>query len=141
MLYGPLNNLLWKTIPAEIKIRYDAALFRENVRPPAHFYYRKWRKYYLGFSLKYHYEILDKESLPYFLKKLKDKNQTEQQQKQAFHAVSIFYEIESIDQDRIGILKIKKDNISTKKTALDAIHADWSPVYSNLEDPFSDAHG
>jgi len=95
----------------------------------------------LDFCLKYHYEILKKESLSYFLKKLKDKNQTEQQQKQAFHAVSIFYEIETIDQDRIGALKNKKDNISTKKTALDATHVDWSPVYRNLEDPLSDAHG
>ena len=77
----------------------------------------------------------------YFLKKLEDKNQTEQQQKQAFHAVSIFYEIESIDQDRIGVLKIKKQNIAIKKTALDATHVDWSSVYRNLEDPFSDAHG
>ena len=95
----------------------------------------------MDFCLKYHYEILDKESLSYFLKKLEDKNQTEQQQKQAFHAVSIFYEIESIDQDRIGVLKIKKQNIAIKKTALDATHGDWSPVYRHLEDPFSDAHG
>ena len=79
MLYGPLNNLLWKPIPAEIKIRYEAALFREDVSLPAHLHYRKWLRYSLGFSLKYRYKISDKESLPYFLKKLKDKNQTEQQ--------------------------------------------------------------
>jgi integron integrase len=120
-------------IPAEIKIRYDAALVRENVPLPVHFHYRKWLRYYLDFCLKYRYEILKKESLPYFLKKLKDKNQTEQQQKQAFHAVSIFYEIETIDQDRIGPLETKKENISTKKTALDATHVDWSPVYKNLD--------
>jgi hypothetical protein len=107
----------------------------------AHFHYRKWLRYYLDFSLKYHYKILDKESLSYFLKKLEDKNQTEQQQKQAFHAVSILHEIENIDQDRIKPLKNKRENISTKKTALDATHVDSSPVYRNLEDPFSDAHG
>jgi len=122
-----------KPIPAEIKILYDAALVREDVPLPAHFHYRKWLRYYLDYCLKYHYEILDKESLSYFLKKLKDKNQTEQQQKQAFHAVSIYYEIESIDQDRIGALKNKKENIATKKTALDATHVDWSPVYGNLD--------
>ena len=122
-----------KPIPAEIKILYDAALVREDVPLPAHFHYRKWLRYYLDYCLKYHYEISDKESLSYFLKKLEDKNQTEQQQKQAFHAVSIFYEIESIDQDRIGALKNKKGNIATKKTALDATHVDWSPVYRNLD--------
>jgi hypothetical protein len=130
-----------KPIPAEIKIPYDAALAKKDMPLPAHFHYRKWLRYYLDFCLKYHYEILDKESLSYFLKKPEDKNQTEQQQKQAFHAVSIFYEIESIDQDRIKALKNKKENISTKKTASDATNVDWSPVYRNLEDPFSDAHG
>jgi len=79
-----------KPIPAEIKILYGAALAKKEVPLPAHFYYRKWLRYYLDFCLKYHYEISDKESLSYFLKKLEDKNQTEQQQKQAFHAVSIF---------------------------------------------------
>ena len=47
-------------------------------------------------------------------KKLKDKNQTEQQQKQAFHAVSIFYGIKNTDQDEIGALKNKSENISIK---------------------------
>jgi integron integrase len=122
-----------KPIPAEIRIPYDAALVKKDVPLPAHFYYRKWLRYYLDFCLKYHYKISDKKSLPYFLKKLEDKNQTEQQQKQAFHAVSIFYEIESIDQDRIETLKNKKENISTKKTVLDATHADWSSAYINLD--------
>ena len=135
MLYSGLH------ISPETKILYDAALAKKEVPLPVHFYYRKWLRYCLDFCLKYHYEISDKESLPYFLKKLKDKNQTKQQQKQAFHAVSISYEIESIDQDRIGALKNKKQNIAIKKTALGATHGDWSPVCRNLEDSFSDAHG
>ena len=53
-----------------------------------------------------------KESLLYFIKKLK--NKTEQQLKQAFHAAFIFYEINNTDQDKIQILKNKKANISTK---------------------------
>jgi hypothetical protein len=76
-------------IPAEIRNRYDAALVKGDVPLSAHFHYRKWLRYYLDFCLKYRYEILEKESLSYFLKKLGAKNQTEQQQKQAFHAVSI----------------------------------------------------
>jgi hypothetical protein len=47
---------------------------------------------------------------------LKNKNQTEQQQKQAFHAASIFYGIKNTDQDEMGALKNKKENISTKNT-------------------------
>jgi hypothetical protein len=78
-----------KPISSEIKILYDALLAKRGV--PL------------------------KKSLSHFIKKLKNKNQTEQQQKQAFHAVSIFYEIKNTDQDKINILKNKKGNISTKK--------------------------
>ena len=39
----------------------------------------------------------------------------EQQQKQAFHVVSIFYGIKNTDQGKIDVLKNKKANISTKK--------------------------
>ena len=78
MLYSRLESSM-KPIPAEIQIRYDAALVKKDVPLPAHFHYKKWLRYYLGFYLKYRYEISRKESLPYFVKKLKDKNQTEQQ--------------------------------------------------------------
>jgi len=74
-----------KPISSKIKIRYDAFLIKRGVPLTANFYYRKW--------LKYYHEKSKKDSLSYFIKKLKDKNQTEQHQKQAFHAVSIFYEI------------------------------------------------
>lgn len=64
---------------------------------------------------------------------LKDKSQAEQQQKQAFHAVSIFYGIKNTDQDEIGALKNKKENISTKNTGLKSNSFDWRPVYKKLD--------
>ncbi len=93
-----------KSIPAESKILYDAALVKKGVPLPAHFYYRKWLKYYLDFCLKYHHEKSKKDSLPHFLQKLKDKNQTEEQRKQALHAVSIIYEVKNTDYDKIRVL-------------------------------------
>ena len=104
-----------ESIPAENKILYDAALVKKGVPLPAHFYYRKWLMYFLDFCLKYHYEKSKKESLPHFLQKLKDKNQTEVQRKQAFHAVSIFYELKNANPDKIRALKNKKEIISSKK--------------------------
>ena len=80
----------------------------------AHFYYRKWLKYYLDFCLKYHHEKSKKESLPHFLQKLKDKSPKEQR-KQAFHAVSIFLELKNTDQDNMKTLRNKKEIISRKK--------------------------
>jgi len=60
---------------------------------------------------------VNKESLAPFIQKLKDKNQTEKQRKQAFDAVSIFYKIErkKTVQGKTQTLKNKKENISTKK--------------------------
>ena len=60
-----MHNLM-RPISSEIKTLYDALLVKRGV--PL------------------------KESLLHFIKKLKDKNQTEQQQKQAFNAISIFLE-------------------------------------------------
>jgi hypothetical protein len=64
----------------------------------------KMVRYYLDFCFKYHYDKSKKESLSYFIKKLKDENRTERQQKQAFHVVSIFYGIKNTDQDEIEAL-------------------------------------
>jgi hypothetical protein len=91
------------------------ALVKKGVPLPAHFCYGKWLKYYLDFCLKYHHEKSKKESLPHFLQKLKDKNQTEEQRKQALHAVSIFYELKNTDYDKIRVLKNKKEIISMEK--------------------------
>jgi len=52
------------------------------------------------------------------VQKLKDKNQTSQQRKQAFGAVSIFYQIKinKNDQDITLVLNYKTENIATKKS-------------------------
>lgn len=121
-----------KPIPPEIKILYDAALVKKSVPLPVQFYYRKWLRYYLDFCLKYHHQRSKKESLSHFLRKLKDKNQSEQQRKQAYYAVAVFYEIKNTDQDKIETLEHKKENISTKEAELKSTNADWRPVYNDL---------
>jgi len=98
----------------------------------ANFYYRKWLKYYLDFCLKYHHEKSKKESLPHFFQKLKDKSQTEEQRKQAFHAGSIFLELKNTDQDNMKTLKNNKEIISRKKEDLKSTKADWKPVHKKF---------
>ncbi|MCD4805508.1 MAG: hypothetical protein K8R07_07515 [Desulfobacterales bacterium] len=112
-----MHNLM-KPIPSEIKILYAAFLVKRGVPLTVHFYYRKWLKYY-------------KESLSHFIEKLKNENQTGQQQKQIFHAISIFYGIKNTDQDEIGALKNKKENVSTKKTGIKSNSTDWRTVCKN----------
>ena len=124
-----------KPIPPEVKILYDAVLIKKRVPLTELFHYRKWLRYYLDFCHKYHHELTKKESLEPFVQKLKDKNQTVQQRKQAFDAVSIFYQIEKTknDQDAVQALKNKNKNISTKNRELKGSNADWSPVYNGLD--------
>jgi len=76
-----------KEIPAEIRALYDALLAQKKIPKKSRFYYTKWLRYYLDFCQKYNFKQSDKESLSAFIKKLKEKNQTDQQQKQAFHAI------------------------------------------------------
>ncbi len=83
-----------KEIPAEIRVLYDALLVQKKIPKKSRFYYTKWLRYYLDYCFKYGCNQSNKESLAYFIKKLKEKNQTEQQQKQALYAISIYFDIE-----------------------------------------------
>ena len=121
-----------KAIHPEIRIPYDALLVQSKIPEKYRYYYKKWLKYYFDFSGKYDFRQSGKETLPLFIKKLIDKNQTEEQRKQGFHAVSIFYDLKNGNQDKIGALKNRKENISTKKTDFKSANSDWRPFYEDL---------
>ena len=72
-----------KQIPSKIKVLHDAHLEDKAIPKGVHFHYRTWVRYYLDFCEKYHLNELQKENVVHFIKKLKDKKQTAQQQKQA----------------------------------------------------------
>jgi len=109
-----------KEIPAEIRVLYDALLVQKKIPEKSRFYYKKWLRYYLDFCFKYGCNQSNKESLSCFIKKLKEKNQTEQQQKQALHAISIYFDIEFPDKD-------KNIPLENKKRELKSTNADWRP--------------
>ncbi len=71
-------------IPSQILLLYDELLVKTAVPKSSHFLYRKWLRYYLDFCRKYHFEPSTRQHFTRFLNKLKEKNQNEQQQKQAF---------------------------------------------------------
>ena len=122
-----------KQIPSNIRILYDAHLNDKAIPKRDHFYYRKWLRYYLDFCLKYRIKHNSKESLSRFIMKLKEKKQTNQQQKQAFHAISLYYELGSINSEREASFKGKNKELSTKKEYFELTKANWVPVYNDLE--------
>ena len=121
-----------KHIPSDIRELYDAHLNNKAIPKTAHFYYKKWLRYYLDFCSKYRYQQLNKESLNYFIKKLKEKKQNDQQLKQAFHAISLYYELGSINYGKEKSFKNKNEKLSTKKESLRLTNANWVPVYNKL---------
>ncbi len=57
-----------------------------NEREP----YLKWVRYFLDFCNKCRFDDSNEQSLPPFIKKLREKRQTAAQQDQAFHAIALF---------------------------------------------------
>ncbi|QTA80674.1 Uncharacterized protein dnl_29850 [Desulfonema limicola] len=79
------------TVPPEIQECFHQFLYKESVPVNKHHYYKKWFNYYWDFCHKYLHPIAEKESLFYFIEKLREKQQKDFQIQQASHAVSIYY--------------------------------------------------
>jgi hypothetical protein len=79
-------------IPDDILAQYEAALKTRAVSVSRHAEYRKWLRYYLDFRSKYPFPDSQSEQVRAFIEKLRKKKQSHEQQKQAAHAVSLFFE-------------------------------------------------
>lgn len=122
-----------KQVPSHMKVLYGAHLKDKVISKSAHFHYLKWLWYYLDFCEKYHLNELKDENLVHFVEKLKDKKQTAQQQKQAYHAILLFYELAGpINSEKVALLNNNDDKLATKKDVLKLTNASWTPVYDGL---------
>ena len=81
-------------IPIDILTQFEAVLKKRAVPADRHADYKKWFMYYLDFKSKYSLPDSRSEHVRLFIEKLKKKNQSPEQQKQAAHAVSLFFESE-----------------------------------------------
>lgn len=79
-------------IPNDISAQYQAVLEKRKVPVSLHTDYRKWLLYYLDFRSKYPPPDSKSEQVRLFIGKLRDKRQSQEQQKQAAHALSLFFE-------------------------------------------------
>ena len=91
-------------IPAHIITSYTAFITRSGVLSGQHRHYIKWLRYYLDFCRKYNFGQKVEESLAAFMDKLKEKRQAENLRKQAWHAVSLF-----VEMDQCFAEKVKND--------------------------------
>jgi integron integrase len=84
-------------VPPELARLYDTRLEREGVAAEHRPHYRKWLRFYWDFCHKHSLEPTDRQSFPAFDEKLRTKNRSEAQRKQAYHAISLYYETSCSD--------------------------------------------
>ena len=90
--YQASNNHKWNRSLLKYWLPKFLLLEKEIPRKD-HPYFKKWLRYYLDFCVKYQFELLSKKSLSHFIQKLRQKKQSDQQQRQASDAISVFYEL------------------------------------------------
>lgn len=79
------------SIPPDILKQFDTDLEKKAVPFSIRADYRKWLRYYLDFRAKYQLPDSRSEQVRLFVEKLREKNQTSNQQEQATHALSLFF--------------------------------------------------
>jgi predicted phosphoadenosine phosphosulfate sulfurtransferase len=72
-----------RKIPAALNVQFDALLVKKKIPQRFHSHYLKWLRYYLDFHQKNGFSESNPQSQPDFIRKLKEKRQTDAQQKQA----------------------------------------------------------
>ncbi|MEW6608768.1 MAG: hypothetical protein AB1414_15205 [bacterium] len=140
-------------IPTDIFAQYSLILAKKSVPVSYQSHYKKWLRYYLDFCHKYGFSHSNKESLTQFIKKLQEKHQTQTQQKQAAHAVSLYYEILQVGVNAANgsnitsapktnlrsetikksppsfIVQVHKESQSEEK---DSVIAQWKNTYADM---------
>lgn len=106
-------------IPEHIEKQFNAILIKKKLWNKAYFY-KKWLRYYLDFCQKYHHAAFDTESLPLFIKKLQEKQQSEAYQRQAYQAILLYYPLVQSD------VQTKEDSGKNRAMA-------WNKALEGLE--------
>lgn len=81
-------------VPNDILTRFNAILDKRAVAPEQRANYKKWLRYFLDFCSKYPGTETRSDQVRLFIDKLRAKNQSSAQQKQAAHAASLYFEIQ-----------------------------------------------
>ncbi len=131
--------------PEKLQIQFDRLLLKNSVPEKYRPYYKKWVRFYLDFCRKYHLPQNNKSSKPLFLKKLSEKQQPEADQRQASHAIAIYYQVDIDTKDdsesNCGDLdnhKQKHSETVPRPTKADTAPTDHSPLIAPQK-PCSDS--
>ncbi|MFH1075311.1 MAG: phage integrase N-terminal SAM-like domain-containing protein [Pseudomonadota bacterium] len=126
-----------QTIPSDILTQFEAVLKKRAVPVSRHTNYRKWLRYYLDFRVKYTLPDSKSEHVRLFIEKLQKKNQTPEQQTQAAHALSLFFESLNADTKAATISTSSQYLATTRGLPLQVSGAATSPSTPRSESMFS----
>jgi hypothetical protein len=130
-------------IPVQLKEDYAGFLNQCEVAPHSHNYYIKWLRFYLDFCDKYHHVPALRSSLPLFIRKLHEKNQTSRQRKQASHAINLYYALKNdgfVDGKVKKVAILQKDAAQKSSLALKPEKSAWKQIYTDLDDAIKVRH-
>ena len=71
---------------------------------------------------------------------MEEKKQNEQQIKQAYYAISLYYELGLINSEKDSPFKYKNENLSIEKESFKPTNANWVPAYNILKNEISLRH-
>jgi integron integrase len=105
-------------LPSALRTAFETCLRDAAIPKPAHAAYTKWLRYYLDFCQKYHVPHAQQESLPRFLHKLQEKKQTQAQQQQASHAISLYDRLMRLRDSHTDVPSLTHDDPPAKALAV-----------------------
>ena len=121
--------VLMLSIPDPLRDNYLRLLSQREVPAYTHNAYLKWLRFYLDFCHKYHHNPGRRNSLPPFIGKLDEKNQTPRQQKQASHGINLYYALSGDDATD----EKTKQAPGRSSPAVTPEKAAWQRVYTGLD--------
>ena len=83
-------------LATDLEKSYEALLQQREIPVSHHQYYKKWLRYFLDFCAKYPSGQGNADQIQLFLEKLRSRNQTSFQCRQAAHAASLYFELSHI---------------------------------------------
>jgi hypothetical protein len=121
-----MTNTMQK-VPYDIWTRYDAFLTAKVKDVSHHENLKKWFLYFWDFRIKYHPPDSRSEQVRLFIEKLRQKGQSKVQQKQAAHAVLLYFAMLDAETKAATISPSSQNRATTEGLPLQVSDATTSP--------------
>ena len=133
---------MMKIIPQSVLQKFDAQMVSKKIPPDLHGYYRKWLRFYLDFCQKYGQDTKRPDSLPGFIKKLREKKQSTDFQKQAYHSVLLYFEMLGVRPDWLDSpsQEVREKTTFYARKTCDEFANTWKPAYERMSNEVKVRH-